>query len=309
MELTACKFTHDSGPFLGKILLCQYLMFLFLSRFRWAKCCLEQIAFLRNDKAIRQALHSLPPNLEESYEAILTRISEDDRHLAIRVFEWLVCSIRPMTIEEVVEGVSIEFGDTTLDLSSKLNDVEDILDICGGLVSLTNDTRILGLAHFSVKEYLVSERIAGGPASSYQIDPRVTHVELAKFCLTYISFEDFDFGPCDTNNELKCRFERYPLLEYAAHNWQKHARDGGGEGDDDELISMIEEFLNPLSCASIYLSWAQAYHTESSEPSLDYNAYSRCSSLVSAQIGGFCTPLYSGFSRQPNCGCREVVKS
>lgn len=280
---------------------------LFLSRFRWAKCCLEQIASLRNDKAIREALHRLPPNLEESYEAILTRIPEDDRRLAIRVFQWLVCSARPMTIEEVAEGVSIEFGDTTLDQDTKLNDSEDILDICGGLVSLTDDTRILGLAHFSVKEYLVSERIAGGPVSSYQIDPRAVHIELAKFCLTYVSFEDFDFGPCETDNELKSRFERYPLLEYAAHNWQKHARNDDSE--DDELISMIEEFLNPLSCASIFLSWAQAYHTESSEPTLDCSAYSRCSSLVSAQAGGFCTSLYSGFLRQPNCGCRRVEKS
>lgn len=282
-------------------------MFLFLSRFRWVKFSLEQIATLRNDKAIRQALHSLPPNLEESYEATLTRIPEEDRHLAMRVFQWLVCSIRPMTIEEVAEAISIEFGDTTGIPDHKLNNLEDILDICSGLVGLTNDTGILVFTHFTVKEYLMSERISEGPVSSYQINPTAIHNELAKFCLTYISYEDFDFGPCETNDELKCRFERYPLLEYAAHNWQKHARNDD-RSEDDELDSMIEEFLNPLSCASTYLSWAQAYHTESSEPSLDCNAYSRCSSLVSAQAGGFCTSMYSGFLRQPNCGCREVEK-
>lgn len=263
---------------------------------------------LRNDKAIRQALYGFSLDLDEMYEVILIRIPEGDKALAIRVLQCLVCSIRPMTIEEVAECVSIELGDITLDPSEKLNDPEDILDICGGLVCLTGDTRILGLAHFSVQEYLTSERIAGSPASSYQINQKVTHIEFAKFCLTYISFENFDFGPCDTDDELKYRFERYPLFEYAAHNWQRHARKDD-KNEDTELVSMIENFLNPLSSESIFLSWAQAYHTESSEPSRDYNAYNRCSSLLSGETVGLPTPLYNGFPRQPNCGCRAVEKS
>lgn len=280
----------------------QYLI-LFLFRFRWAKCCLEQITLLRNDKAIRQALHSFASGLDEIYETILVRIPEEDRGLAIRVFQCLVCSIRPMTIEEVAEGVSIELGDTTLDPGNKLNDPEDILDILGGLVSLDKNTRILELAHFSVKEYLTSERITGSPSSSYQINPKAAHVELAKLCLTYISIEDFGFGPCDTDDELKCRFKRYPLLKYAAHNWQNHAiKDDKKE--DNELVSMVEEFLNPLSFAGTFLSWAQAYHTENSETSHDHNAYNKCSSLASVDAAA----IYSGFSRQPNCGCRVVDK-
>lgn len=278
-----------------------------MSRFRWANRCLEQIALLRNNRAIRQAFHSFPSSWDEVYEALLIRIPEDDKPLTMKVFRCLVCSIRPMTIEEVTEFVSIELGDITLDPSNKLNYPEDILDICDGLVCLNKDTRILGLAHLSVKEYLTSERITGSPASSYQINPKAAHIELAKFCLTYISFEDFDFGPCNTDDELKCRFERYPLLEYAAHHWQRHARNDDKD-EDNELVSMVEEFLNPLSSASTYLSWAQAYHTESEGPSRDYNAYSQCSSL-STDTAGFIMPLYSGVSRQPNCGCRVVEKS
>lgn len=278
------------------------------SRFRWAKLCLEQIESRRSDKGIREIFHSLPPNLDKTYENVLIGISESDKGIAMRVFQWLVCSVRPMTIEEVVEGVSIELGDITLDSGSKLNNPEEIPTICGGLVSMNKDTRILGFTHFSVKEYFISERIAGSPASEYQIDQKATHIELAKYCLTYISLEDFDFGPCNTNDELKCRFERYPLLKYAAHNWQIHGKNDD-RNEDNELVSMVEEFLNPLSCASIFLSWAQAYHTDDSDSSCDYDAYNRCSTLASAQAEDFCGPLYSGFSRQPNCGCRVVGKS
>lgn len=262
---------------------------------------------LRSDKAIRQVLQGFPSGLEKTYEHILTSIPEEDRDLALRVFKWLVCSIRPMTIEEVAEGVSIELGDTTLDLGNTLNDPEDILDVCGGLVSLDEDTRIVGLAHFSVKEYLTSELIAGSPASSYQINSKSTHIELAKFCLTYISFDNFNLGPCCTEDELKDRFAKYPLFEYAAHNWQNHARSDEGN-ESEELASMVEEFLEPLSSPGNFLSWLQAYHTEGVEPHRNYKAYQQCSSSIVIEIPDNCMPLLSDLLRQSNCKCRPVEK-
>lgn len=261
---------------------------------------------LRNDRAIRQALHSFPPNLCQTYETILMRIQDEDKDLAMRVFQWLVCSLRPMTIEEIAEGISVEIGNTTPDPSNKLNDPEEILDICGGLVSLNEDTRILGFMHSSAREFLTSERITGSLASSYRINQKITHIELAKFCLTYISCEDFDLGPCQTDHELKIRFEKHPLLEYAAHNWQRHAKNDD-KNEDDELASIIEQFLEPLSSPGNFLSWAQAYHTESSEPRRNHNAYQQCNLLASVKIKDYCMPLFSEVLRQPNCGCRIAM--
>lgn len=45
-----------------------------------------------------------------------------------------------------------------------------------------------------------------------------------RICATYLSFREFESGPCQTYDEFKLRLESNQLYDYAARNWGHHAR-------------------------------------------------------------------------------------
>ncbi|KAG0131112.1 hypothetical protein HOY82DRAFT_485547, partial [Tuber indicum] len=223
--------------------------------FRWAKCCLDQIGKLRSDRAIKSALQSLPPTLDESYERILCSIAKEDRELALQVFRFLVCGDRDLTLSEIREGLAIEIGSERMDPDNRLNDEEDILDICGGLVD-RNEKNIAGLAHFTVKEYLVSPNLAKSKASYYYVNETRGNTELAKITYTYLLLQDFSTGPCSTDTEFDLREKEYPLYLYASkHGWRHVLKNN--YGSDKTLDALLAQFYSNDNDPN-FISWRQA---------------------------------------------------
>ncbi|KAF8537950.1 hypothetical protein BDD12DRAFT_886666 [Trichophaea hybrida] len=226
--------------------------------FRWAKCSLDHIAQLRNDRTIKQALKTLPPDLNETYDRILDMISNLDKEMAMRIFNWLACSFQPMLIQEIVEGIGLEFGATNLDADSLLNDPEHLIDVCGSLVTVDQYTGTVGLAHFSVKEYLTSRHLQYGNRSVYFVDVMRTNFRLARLCVTYLCFEDFNSGPCATNEEYESRVIKHRLYLYAAKFWPQHAQEHIDMNDHKFLSTMERFFLDPTTSGN-FIFWMQAY--------------------------------------------------
>ncbi|CUS07292.1 unnamed protein product [Tuber aestivum] len=231
-----------------------------LGMFRWARCCLDQISKLRTDKAIKSALKSLPPTLDETYERILCNIADEDRELALTVFRFLVCGDRSLTLSEIREGLATEIGSKRMDLDNRLNNEEDILDICGGLVD-RNEMNIAGLAHFSVREYLVSPNLAKGKASFYHITETLGNTELAKVAYTYLLLDDLNTGPCSTVAEFNLRLKEYPLFLYAARHGWKHVLKYK-YGSDKILDALLAQFYSDDNNPN-FVSWRQAQFSDS----------------------------------------------
>jgi len=246
-------------------------------RFRWVKHSLDRVARQRSNKAIKSTLHTLSRDMDQTYERILANIPPEDAILAQRVLRWLVCSFRPLTLEELVEAIAIEPGACALDRATLLNDPEDITDICAGLVSLSDDGKTVGLAHFSVKEYLISPQIATSPvAAPFRIDLEKTHVLLAKRCLTYLSFEDFELGPTRDEAEFEGRVNDHSLLRYASQNWPLHALRYAPGQDDMEFLALANGFLDPSAPSENLLAWAQARHAEDAGVAGRWDSYLDC---------------------------------
>lgn len=135
-----------------------------------------------------------------------------------------------MTAAEIVDAIAIQPGLDTLDQYTRLIDTDDLWEICGGLITINSASSIVRLAHYSVREYLVSPRIENSKVSKFFVNLRNGHTELATMCLTYLSLKDFENGPChrksvvDLKNTHYCR--NYPMLLYAAKNWSKHSKKG-----------------------------------------------------------------------------------
>ncbi|CAD6442158.1 d858b052-60d5-4555-b1b9-452c7d9a4e3d [Sclerotinia trifoliorum] len=163
---------------------------------RWVTCQFDHLCDLNSVKAISQALHSLPPTLNGTYERILDRInlsSDDTKGLVYRVLLWTVCSVVPLSLAELLEAVSVNPFDKKMDRDG-IPAEKSILKRCSSLVRKTGgggsfDTRI-ELSHFTVKEFLLLT-IQDDTYASYRISQDYHNAYMTKVCLTYLLFEDF----------------------------------------------------------------------------------------------------------------------
>ena len=205
--------------------------------FRWVECQLDAVCVCMKLGLLRQALRSLPKTLDETYASILIQITEGHVEDALRILSCLICAFGPLAIEEIAEIVAVVIdGEAYYDIDSRLREPSDVLTICSGLVSTTDFKREirrygplselegLRLSHFSVKEYLTSDRIADAQMSRFALDERYAHELLAKLCINYLFWcgqEDV----CQDPQEW-LRFgripRRSPFALYAASFWSDH---------------------------------------------------------------------------------------
>ncbi|KAF8854030.1 ankyrin [Acephala macrosclerotiorum] len=195
--------------------------------FRWVVCQLEVLRKCVKVDALRKALKSLPKTLDETYARILVNIDEEYSQDAFRILQWLVYSARPLRIEEVAEVLAIDTSESRFDPENRLPEPRDLLTICSSLVTIVArtpqdgigppyETTELRLAHFSVKEYLISDRIRNGMAFQYDIQSGAEE-QIAQTCLSYLLH--FQKGVLTSKN-----VNTFPLALYAAEHWCRHFR-------------------------------------------------------------------------------------
>src|ERR1700760_4585643 len=115
--------------------------------------------------SICKALDELPTTLDETYERALEWIPKQKQQHAHRLFQCLVVAIRPFRVEELAELFAIEFdanAGPNLNEGWRPENPEDaVLSACSTLIAVIEDkgSKIVQFSHFSVKEYLTSDRI------------------------------------------------------------------------------------------------------------------------------------------------------
>lgn len=203
----------------------------------------------RTDKATRQALETLPQDLDETYERILSKVSEDDYELVRRSLLWLAHTRKPLTLTELCEAVVVETDIDDLDPESRLRDPYDLLQILGCLVLCHENKKELEvvLAHHSVKEYLMCSRLLSSKLSKFYLGS-TGNIEIARTCLTYLLFKHFSTGPCISAAEYSTRLDNYPLFIYASGLWPDHARPV--LSTDKKLFQLAMRLFDPSSTKS-----------------------------------------------------------
>ncbi|KAI0275754.1 hypothetical protein BGY98DRAFT_1178154 [Russula aff. rugulosa BPL654] len=188
--------------------------------FRWTFCQLE---VLRDclPSSVRHFLEELPESLDETYERVLREIKKPNRDHARRLLECLVVAIRPLRVEELAEVLAIDFNDAEgipkLNASWRWEDQERaLLTSCSSLIAIvdTGASRVVQFSHFSVKEYLTSERLAtsGQDVSRYHITFATAHTNLAQVCVSVLL-------QLDDHDEQDDVEKMAPLAVYAAEYW------------------------------------------------------------------------------------------
>lgn len=245
------------------------------------------LAKSRNLVALRKSLASLPQTLDQTYDRILNAICEEDRVYAIRILQWLTFSERPLTIEEAAEVAAIDVeGEPIFDRDEVLIDPLEALDICSSLVTVTGsaekeednsgrlvDPRILSLAHYSVQEYLVSDRIKQGSAKQYHMQEVESHEAIMRGCIGYLN--QFQ-GPI-----TDAQFDISALAMYSAEFWNSHFRKAG---DEKEKLCRIALSIFSMDSPA-YHSWLRLYDPELAEMGDD-------SPILNRGLDDMATPLY-----------------
>ena len=229
-------------------------------RFRWVQCQLDYLQTLNRDSARRKAIENLPPGLPETYRRILQRIGNgsDNLEVAKKALMWLIFCKRPLRLTELAVAIAVDPTDECFDDEKKLGDDEKILEICSSFIKMDERTRIVEVAHFSVVEYFTSPLLPDKTKNPDFMDKVTCNAELLKCCLAYLSFPQFEVGPCQTDAEINDRLRDNELLGYAAQQWQHHGDEIKAEPVHQEHI--CEFFSHP--CRNCFLSWLQIWQKE-----------------------------------------------
>ena len=193
--------------------------------------------------SIKKALQELPASLDDTYERSLRGIPKEKRQHAQRLFQCLVAAVRPLSAEELAEVFAIQFdsdaGPTLKEEWRPWNPEETLVSTCSTLITVVDNagTKVVQFSHFSVKEYLTSERLLDTTIEDirkYYIPSNAAHAVLAQACLTVLLQLDEKVD--------KTQLASLPLISYASQHWAEHAR---SEEVELKIKDLMTRLFNP----------------------------------------------------------------
>ncbi|KAI9878600.1 MAG: hypothetical protein M1830_000460 [Pleopsidium flavum] len=252
--------------------------------FRWVVCQIDVLRRCRKLPLLRQRLRELPNTIDETYDRILLNIPEDDQQAAHATLQWLAFSQRPMTLGEISEAIAVDTRQRCFAVESRFLDAHSILEICSSMVTLsesgiendlasigsdlgtteddsestesvvTDEMKELQLAHYSVKEYIVSERIRSGRAKAFAVVEAQAQEYMAEASLVYLlSFDKPD-------SLYKDVWNHFPFLKYAARYWFKHSqtvtRDAG-----QQVLNLTRSLFDAEN-NSCFINWLRIWEPD-----------------------------------------------
>ena len=261
-----------------------------LNRFRWVFCQLEALQDCL-PSSVRRTLKELPESLDETYERILREIKRPSRDHAHRLLQCLTVAIRPLRIDELAELLAYDFdaaegGIPKVNPNWRWEDHEQaVLSTCSSLIAVVGDgdSRVVQFSHFSVKEFLTSNRLltSGGDVAHHCISLELAHTLLAQACLgTLLSLGDNAGGSGSAGSNE----DSFPLAGYAAVDWMAHAR---VDNVSSRVQAGMQELFDP---SKTHLpAWTQLHNPDSyTHGATMFSTDPIATSLYYAALCGFC---------------------
>ena len=168
----------------------------------------------------------MPRTLDETYERTLGEINEADWEFSHRLFQFAAVASRPLRVEELAQLLAFDFKAGSIPKFHEDWSPEDptdaVLSACSSLLAVVDvgDHPVVQFAHFSVKEFLTSARLAEARDTihrRYHISMTPAHTLASEACLGTLLHLDKDVITRDS-------LTNYQLAEYAAEHWIYHAR-------------------------------------------------------------------------------------
>ena len=283
------------------------------TRFRWVFCQLETLRQCLPQSVLR-TLNELPESLDDTYERLMTNIKRANQAHAYRMLQCLTVAIRPLTVAELAELLAFDFDVAEGEMPKlkpnwRWEDHEQaILSTCSSLVTVVPNggSPVVQFSHFSVKEFLMSDRLAASrrDISQYHISLEDAHILLTRASLAILLRDP------DVNSSA----DNAPLAKYAAEHWVTHAQ---VKDVASRVRDGIECLFNPDK--SYFEAWVQLYDIDdfpfysSVAPDTDHEPGAK--SLYYSAWGGFhelvehLTLKYPQSAKTPGGKCGTALHS
>ena len=175
-------------------------------------------------QSVLRTLNELPESLDDTYERLMTNITRANQAHAYRMLQCLTVAIRPLTVAELAELLAFDFDVAEGEMPKlkpnwRWEDHEQaILSTCSSLVTVVpnNGSPVVQFSHFSVKEFLMSDRLATSrrDISQYHISLDDAHTLLTRASLAVLLRDP----------DVNTHSDGAPLAKYAAGYWVTHAQ-------------------------------------------------------------------------------------
>ncbi|KAF3223784.1 hypothetical protein TWF679_000222 [Orbilia oligospora] len=139
--------------------------------------------------------------------------NKDSKELAKQVLTWIAHAMRPLKASELQCALAVEIGTPAFD-EENIPDLHRMISVCAGLVITEDESKTMRLVHYTAQEYFEDHPQA---LSSN------CHNDILEVCVTYLSYDIFETGPCESAILFSARLESYALYEYASQDWAHHA--------------------------------------------------------------------------------------
>ena len=211
--------------------------------------------------SLRRTLAELPESLDATYEQIVKGIKKGNREDAYRMLQFLAVAIRPLSVAELAELLAFDFdashatqgGIPKLNSKWRWDDHEQaVLSTCSSLVTVVPrhyGPPVVQFSHFSVKEFLMSDRLAtlSKDISQYHIIPEPANTLIARACLGVLLRD-----PVDENGAATAA-----LAQYAAEHWVTHA-------NFENVVSRIRDGMETVFDPDrpYFSAWVKLYNID-----------------------------------------------
>ncbi|KAF2962889.1 hypothetical protein GQX73_g10686 [Xylaria multiplex] len=236
--------------------------------FRWAECQFKALARCpANQHLLSQVLQSLPQSLDETYARMLKNIPPELWDYARQMLIILCCAVRPLSETELADALAVELGGTPrFDIARRFENLEALQEICPGFtevdINIETKERTIRIAHFSVQEYLQSERILiHQEIAQFHIQTQDSHTKMTSICLALLL--EPQMTRLGRRRDIKAQ---YPLAEYAAQYWPTHLKRGITK---EEVEAQILRLFKDTKGA--FLTWVNIWDIEGDDEELFLN--------------------------------------
>src|SRR5437588_6750567 len=84
------------------------------------------------------------------------------KEFALRVLWWVAFTTRPLTTFELQHALAVEIGERAID-EDNLPEVEDMVSVCAGLVTVDEESGTIRWVHYTTQEYFERTRVKWFP--------------------------------------------------------------------------------------------------------------------------------------------------
>lgn len=166
---------------------------------------------------MEDAIQAMPHDLHQAFYQTLARIQrqpEGRKRLGMKVLLWISHVQGSLTVAELGEAMAVKPGNASLNPRRRPSQ-NMMIECCLGLVTVDRESSSVRLVHYALQEFFWDQREEIFPSGEE---------EISEVCITYLFFDNFVCGCCNTESAIESLMKDFPLLRYASNYWGHHVR-------------------------------------------------------------------------------------